>query len=118
MALIKCSECGKELSDQANACPACGGPSPKAKEDEIAEMGCAGCALIIGVALMLVPISLLVRWLPEAHEDAIRSANRKCDTCVKIFRATGFGRQSCNDSCQKANRLEQISPIEYLFSPW
>ena len=26
MALIKCSECGKEISDKANSCPACGNP--------------------------------------------------------------------------------------------
>ena len=45
MALIKCPECGKEISDQATACPNCGCPvkqsttpisnpqtSPKAKK--------------------------------------------------------------------------------------
>jgi len=26
MALIKCSECSKEVSDKANACPSCGNP--------------------------------------------------------------------------------------------
>lgn len=26
MALIKCSECGREISDKATACPACGNP--------------------------------------------------------------------------------------------
>lgn len=26
MALIKCKECGKEVSDKATACPACGAP--------------------------------------------------------------------------------------------
>ena len=26
MALIKCSECGKEVSDKATACPNCGAP--------------------------------------------------------------------------------------------
>ncbi len=26
MALIKCSECGKEVSDKAAACPGCGAP--------------------------------------------------------------------------------------------
>lgn len=32
MALIKCSECGKEVSDKASSCPNCGAPI---KEDEI-----------------------------------------------------------------------------------
>lgn len=26
MALVKCSECGKEISDRAGACPGCGAP--------------------------------------------------------------------------------------------
>lgn len=29
MALIKCSECGKEISDQATSCPSCGAPTTK-----------------------------------------------------------------------------------------
>ena len=31
MALIKCSECGKEISDKANTCPNCGNPIEKRK---------------------------------------------------------------------------------------
>lgn len=27
MALIKCPECGREISDTASACPGCGAPS-------------------------------------------------------------------------------------------
>ena len=34
MALIKCSECGKEISDQASACPSCGFPLPKPPKKE------------------------------------------------------------------------------------
>jgi rRNA maturation endonuclease Nob1 len=26
MALIKCTECGKEISDKAKTCPSCGAP--------------------------------------------------------------------------------------------
>ncbi|MFZ6696827.1 zinc-ribbon domain-containing protein [Stenotrophomonas acidaminiphila] len=29
MALIKCTECGRELSDKAAACPGCGAPIPQ-----------------------------------------------------------------------------------------
>lgn len=31
MALIKCPECGKEISDKAISCPGCGAPSKEAK---------------------------------------------------------------------------------------
>lgn len=34
MALIKCPECGKEISDKASACPNCGCPSSEFKEKE------------------------------------------------------------------------------------
>ncbi len=29
MALIKCSECGRDVSDMAAACPSCGAPTPR-----------------------------------------------------------------------------------------
>lgn len=32
MALIKCSECGKEISDKASACPSCGAPIEKEEQ--------------------------------------------------------------------------------------
>ena len=66
MALITCSECGKEYSDKAPACPNCGCPtqpgevapvsSPKAKEQPKAASGVkpAGCATGCGVFLLLL----------------------------------------------------------------
>jgi uncharacterized OB-fold protein len=36
MALIKCSECGQEISDMAIACPKCGKPTG-VKEPDVAE---------------------------------------------------------------------------------
>ena len=36
MALIKCSECGREISDRAEACPGCGAPvSVNVKQEEL-----------------------------------------------------------------------------------
>lgn len=32
MALIKCYECGAEISDAAQSCPRCGAPQPKPKK--------------------------------------------------------------------------------------
>ena len=36
MALIKCSECGREVSDKAESCPQCGAPIASALETEAA----------------------------------------------------------------------------------
>ena len=33
MALIKCPECGKEISDKASSCPSCGYPIYNATEE-------------------------------------------------------------------------------------
>jgi uncharacterized membrane protein YvbJ len=59
MPLIKCKECGKEISDQATACPNCGAPTQYGQEDEKKErrkkrgnVQGAGCLIII-LALIL-----------------------------------------------------------------
>lgn len=33
MTLIKCPECGKDISDKSNSCPHCGYPTPKKEEE-------------------------------------------------------------------------------------
>jgi hypothetical protein len=82
MALIKCEECGNQISDKAQACPACGAPvngglvSPSggaiqspvvegqktsaektAQDQKKVQMGCLGC---LGVVLFFVLISSLM----------------------------------------------------------
>lgn len=37
MSLIKCPECGKEISDKAVSCPGCGCPSPYMRTANVAE---------------------------------------------------------------------------------
>jgi len=52
MALIKCAECGKEISDQAKVCPHCGLPlKKKGKGLAIASfvLGIVSCVYSIGI---------------------------------------------------------------------
>jgi len=44
MTLIKCSECGKDVSDKAKSCPSCGNPILLEKKDRI----CPFCGGIVG----------------------------------------------------------------------
>lgn len=37
MALIKCPECGREISDKANFCPGCGCPASEFKQNNVPE---------------------------------------------------------------------------------
>jgi hypothetical protein len=48
MALIECPECGKEVSDAAQACPSCGATMPK------------GCLDTVFDPWVIIPISILV----------------------------------------------------------
>ena len=58
MALINCKECGKEISDQARACPNCGNPSEEQlkvqevqdKNDGSARIGYA----IVGIIVVII----------------------------------------------------------------
>ena len=52
MALIKCKECGKDVSDKAKACPNCGNTILTKKDEENAE-GMKILKIIIGIILLV-----------------------------------------------------------------
>lgn len=63
MALINCVECGKEISDQARACPNCGNPSEEqAKmqrvQDTNQQSSRVGC-LIVGIIMMILAFVII-----------------------------------------------------------
>jgi len=72
MPLIKCQECGKEISDQATACPNCGAPTKYGQKDAKKErrkrrgnVQGAGClimisALILGFTVIGVPLAIFL----------------------------------------------------------
>ena len=64
MALIKCSECGRDVSDKATACPNCGAPvqvisnapgqsKNGSDKEKVSNQNAAGC-LSIGIALVVI----------------------------------------------------------------
>lgn len=63
MALVKCKECGGELSTAAKACPKCGSPVPKGKKLLI------GCASVV-VALVVLAIIGAAMKKPDATSNA------------------------------------------------
>lgn len=50
MALIKCPECGSQMSDRAWSCPTCAAPNKKARLPIAIAIG----AMMIGLLFMLV----------------------------------------------------------------
>lgn len=75
MALIKCKECGKEISDQANACPNCGAKPYKP----------SGClAVFVAVAVLIVIFSLVPGTpKPPAPFDAEATVRGLCMMHIK-----------------------------------
>lgn len=89
MALIKCPECGKEISDQAQSCPNCGYPINNAQQPPVADFqtsdtattaspppkkkGALKIALAIGVLVVIAAVAAFAFWSSgNKAKDALR----------------------------------------------
>lgn len=57
MALIKCRECGAEVSSGAKKCPQCGAANPDKTTHLI--------TVVAGSALMILLVLLAIKWISE-----------------------------------------------------
>lgn len=57
MGLIKCSECGREVSDKAKVCPNCGAKT-KNKENKLPIIICGCIILVLVIAIVILVITL------------------------------------------------------------
>ena len=55
MALIRCKECGKEISSKSAACPGCGAPIKRRNRFAI------GCLTLIGIWLLIGPLAEITK---------------------------------------------------------
>ena len=53
MALVKCADCGREMSTDALACPQCGKPNKQAQRRAESSMQAVGCAFILVTVLVV-----------------------------------------------------------------
>lgn len=86
MALIKCSECGKEFSDKASACPNCACPNKKNKTNDLKISSNKKNYLIIGGIIVLVLIIFggsKIFNIGGASNDTSINGVYKCDTYGK-----------------------------------
>lgn len=62
MALVRCGECGRQISDKAPACPQCGCPKPPTMSESLSSAGgsmiSAGCSLMMLSMLVLFVLGL------------------------------------------------------------
>ena len=62
MALVKCRECGKEVSKEAKTCPHCGIKSPFKPDISVSE----GCAILV---IMVVLLGVLLGYCASSDDD-------------------------------------------------
>lgn len=77
MALIKCSECGKEISDKAKTCPNCGAPVQSNDLKQEVSWGKA-IGIIVGILFVLFGLFLTFDGLSKMSNDV--SNSKKYDT--------------------------------------
>jgi len=65
MALIKCKECGHEISDEALACPNCGKP----QKDKPLSISLSRQVVVYSVSLFLPPLGLWYAWKYLKQKD-------------------------------------------------
>ena len=85
MALIKCPECGKEISDQADRCPNCGYKKPRTRKINFQKKHIAifgGCFAV--VVVMIATCFILMKSKDRSPFEKI-SANMKKEQVHKEF---------------------------------
>jgi hypothetical protein len=65
MALIKCTECGREISDEALTCPNCGKP----QKNKPLSVSISTQAVIYSVSLFLPPLGFWYVWKYLRQKD-------------------------------------------------
>lgn len=77
MALIKCKECGHEISDKATSCPNCGAPLSKVQQQNV------GCAQVMGAGfLVLIAIVTIGAIFSDDSDKKSDSATTQTE-CAK-----------------------------------
>jgi uncharacterized membrane protein YvbJ len=105
MALIKCKECGHEISDEATACPNCGKP----QKDRPLAASISKQAYVYFVSLFLPPFGLWYVWKYLKQKDV---KSKKIGyvaailTVISIIITVWFTEKTVNSINQSLNSLD------------
>jgi len=69
MALVRCAECGAQISDKAVQCPRCGAPIDFATASR--KWGCGTILLLVAGAALFIFVFLVYIFLPGGHEKNV-----------------------------------------------
>ncbi|RYG99083.1 MAG: zinc-ribbon domain-containing protein [Alphaproteobacteria bacterium] len=126
MALIKCSECSKEISDKAMACPGCGAPiiaaairatssAPKTTNKNI---GC-GTVLVAFPILGVLFFAILMAMNPEdsAVKKERQNAQSSIDLCWKDYERKSFDPSTKRFIASACEKMESDYEQKYGRAP-
>src|SRR5580704_6119878 len=114
MALIKCPECQREISERAAACPYCGHPIAATKADKAKGRQAAsqfGCAFVILLLIGFVLVMANVGEKAKYTNPSCISDWRKCSDnadLVNHYNAIGIAQGDCEREAN--NRARYGSP--------
>lgn len=110
MALVHCSECGKEVSDRASACPHCGNPTSGQKKPLGQRSFSTGAGCLILIAIFGTVIGL-AGWCAESTSNTSsgsRAAPSSCSSNNCVVR-TPTGGESAVLAVTKESLNEMMS---------
>ena len=127
MAIVKCRECGRDVSDQATACPHCGaptrGPTPPVKK----KTGCLkGLGIIFAVVFLgsAIIAGIFGERAPAKVSSAPASTGAPASaptqvavaapvSAAQILAAKTPAQQACADKLIKARELHVMEKMEF-----
>lgn len=111
MALITCSECGKQISSSATVCPNCGCKTDFGKKKEGEKVNAGKYIIINGCALLFALIGLIIWISASEYEKNCFYHGRDISAnvaCAIIFFATGIIMLVVGTIVQKKEKNKKI----------
>lgn len=96
MALIKCNECGKEISDKANTCPNCGYRKPLKKMTKLDKIFVPIISILIVagiIGLMFTPVLVKSSY---PNREIKKFSNGESEYIYEKVPGSNIGRQKIN----------------------
>lgn len=107
MAIIKCSECGKEISSDSASCPYCGNPIASINEDDEEFLYCPSCHSR-KLSISKNPFVSIKTFTKDFwnRSNSAENENVTCQKCKKQFKIEELGlHKACSNINEELLRL-------------
>lgn len=106
MSLIKCKDCGSEVSTKAKSCPKCGAPIKK----EAKQYGC-GTVIVVGIGLFI----LISIFTPDDSSNNLKKPQVSDAECMKTLQCWG-DRHTTSASIRCDNYIEKLAKYSFKWT--